>query len=123
MKKYTDSHEWILMETDEIGKVGVSDYARKELGNIVYIELPKVGQTVQAGQEAVVLESTKAAADIYSPISGEIVSVNEALKESPELFNQSLEEECWLFKIRISNPVEFNLLMDNETYQKLLNQV
>lgn len=121
MKKYTESHEWIEMETQEIGRVGVSQYAQKELGDIVYVELPKQGNTVNAGQEVAVLESTKAASDVYSPVSGVIVAVNPLLAHSPELINQSAEGEGWLFKIQPSNLAEIDLLMDLQGYQAMLN--
>jgi len=121
MKKYTDSHEWIQMESQEFGLVGVTKYAQKELGDIVFVELPKEGNSVNAGQEAVVLESTKAAADVYSPVSGKIMGVNELLRESPELINQSPEDQGWLFKIRLSNPAEIDLLMNLQAYEAMLN--
>ncbi len=121
MKKFTESHEWIVMETPEIGRVGVTEHAQKELGDIVYVELPKEASLVNAGQEAVVLESTKAAADVYSPVSGKIIEANEALRQSPELVNQSSEEQGWLFKIQLSNPAEIDLLMDLQAYQAMLN--
>lgn len=119
--KFTDSHEWIEMETADIARVGVSQYAQKELGDIVYIELPTIGRPVNAGQEVVVLESTKAAADAYSPASGMIVEVNDKLASAPELVNQSPEKDGWLFKIRLSNPAELDLLMDQQDYQAMLN--
>lgn len=119
--KYTDSHEWIILETAECARIGVTHYAQKELGDIVYVELPGIGKTVNAGQEAVVLESTKAAADVYSPVSGEIVEINETLLSQPELVNQSPEQQGWLFKLRLSNPSEIDSLMDQTAYQAMLN--
>jgi len=121
MKKFTDSHEWIVMETPEIGRVGITQYAQKELGDIVYVELPKEESLVNAGQEAVVLESTKAAADVYSPVSGKIISVNTLLKQSPELVNQACETDGWLFKIQILNAAEVDQLMDLQAYEAMLN--
>ena len=117
MKKYTTSHEWIEMQ-ENLGLVGVSDYAQNELGDIVYIELPEVGTQVKAGQEAVVLESTKAAADVYAPISGEIIEVNKELQETPELINSDAEGKGWLFKIQPQEEGELEKLMDKETYLK-----
>ena len=114
--RYTQSHEWIETE-GQIGTVGVSDHAQHELGEIVYIELPVVGKTVKAGEEAAVLESTKAAADVYSPVSGTIVAVNEALNDQSELVNRSPEQQGWIFKIKLSNPIELDKLMDAQTYQ------
>ncbi len=113
--KYTDTHEWYLA-----GKVGISKYAQQELGEIVYIELPKVGQQVEAGEEIAVLESTKAAADIYSPISGIVTAVNMKLKEDVNLLNQFPEKEGYLFEIVPSNPEEIKSLYAAEDYKKLV---
>lgn len=114
--KFTETHEWIEV-ADGIGTVGVSNYAQKELGDIVYIELPKAGKTVKAGEEAAVLESTKAAADVYSPVSGTIVEVNTALSSVPETVNKSPEKEGWLFKIKLASPQDMDKLMDAKDYQ------
>jgi glycine cleavage system H protein len=112
--KFTETHEWIALQ-DGIGVVGVTEHAQRELGDIVYVELPKVGKNVGKGEEAAVLESTKAAADVYSPISGTIVAVNTALTQTPELINSSPEKEGWLFKLTPSNQEEYNSLPDKET--------
>lgn len=114
--KFTPSHEWILVQ-DNIGTVGVTQYAQKELGEIVYVELPEVGKEVKAGAEAAVLESTKAAADVYSPVSGTIIEVNKTLSSASELVNKSPEKEGWLFKIKLSNAAELDVLMDAASYQ------
>jgi glycine cleavage system H protein len=119
--KFTDSHEWIELEGKEMARVGITTYAQKELGDIVYVELPIVGKQVNAKQEVAVLESTKAAADIYSPVSGTISEINVKLNTNPELINQSPEQEGWIYKIRLSNPAEIDLLMDKEEYQAMLN--
>ena len=119
--KYTDSHEWIEEENGKIARVGVTAFAQKELGDIVYVELPLVGQAVEAGQEIAVLESTKAAADIYSPVSGQVAEVNTKLKDSPELINQEPEKGGWIYKILLSNPAELDLLMDQTEYEAMLN--
>src|SRR3989304_4998764 len=100
--KFTDSHEWIDLNQG-VGTVGISTFAQKELGQVVYIEMPKVGKQVKAGEEVVVLESTKAAADIYAPVSGQIVAVNEALTGQIDLLNRAPEKEGWLFKIQVEN--------------------
>lgn len=113
MKKYTETHEWIQVE-DGIGTVGISDYAQRELGVIVYVELPQVGSKVKSGEEAAVLESTKAAADVYSPVSGVIHKVNTQLTDDSELVNRSAENEGWLFQVKLSNPDELNMLKDSE---------
>jgi glycine cleavage system H protein len=117
--KFTETHEWIDVR-DGVGIVGVTDYAQKELGDIVYVELPKIGSDVKKGQEAVVLESTKAAADVYSPVSGKIVEVNLALNDASELVNNFPEREGWLYKLTLSDPEEFDSLMDKEVYQSKL---
>lgn len=117
--KFTDSHEWIKVEND-IGTVGITEHAQKELGEVVYIELPAVGKKVKAGQEIAVLESTKAAADIYSPVSGEIVEINQTLGDFIHRINSSAEGEGWLFKIRLSNPSELENLHSQKEYLSLV---
>lgn len=109
--KFADSHEWIKVEGD-IGVVGISAHARKELGEIIFIQLPQIGAKLQLGEEAAVLESTKAAADIYAPVSGEVTEVNPDYQK----INTSPEEEGWLFKIKISSPSELDNLLDREQY-------
>lgn len=116
---FTDSHEWISVEGD-LGKVGVTAHAKKELGEVVYLELPEIGRQVKVGEEVVILESTKAAADIYAPVSGEIIAVNEAVRNSPDILNQSPEDRGWLFQIRLSNLQELDALMNRSSYQKLV---
>lgn len=119
--KFTDSHEWVEFEAKEIVRMGITTYAQKELGDIVYAELPIIGKQVNAKQEIAVLESTKAAADIYSPVSGIIVEVNGKLSTAPELINQSPEQEGWICKIQLSNLAEVDLLMDCTEYQAMLS--
>ncbi len=119
--KFTDSHEWIERETDDVARMGITSYAQKELGDIVYVELPVVGRRVRARQEVAVLESTKAAADVYSPLTGTIVEVNTRLNDAPEQVNQSSEAEGWICKIHFSDPEEWDSLMDREAYQAMLN--
>lgn len=119
--KYTESHEWVNVNSgNEIVSVGVTDHAQKELGEIVYVELPEVGKEVKAGAEAAVLESTKAAADVYAPVSGIIVAVNEQLKTSADLINRSAENEGWIFKIKMTAPKELEALMDKSAYHATL---
>lgn len=113
MKKFTESHEWIVVDQG-IGTVGVTHFAQKELGEIVYVELPEVGRSVKAGEEAAVLESTKAAADVYSPVSGKIVEVNTKVSSESDLVNKSAEAEGWLFKIALQDPKELEILLDKE---------
>ncbi|MBS4166240.1 MULTISPECIES: glycine cleavage system protein GcvH [unclassified Neochlamydia] len=113
--KFADTHEWIKV-TDRVGTVGISKHAQKELGEIVYVELPRIGKKVKAGEEAVVLESTKAATDIYSPVSGTITEVNPALSSVPDLVNTSPEKEGWLYKIEMDNLEELDKLMNSSEY-------
>ena len=120
--KFTETHEWLELN-DGIAVVGVTEHAQKELGDIVYVELPKPGKHVNAGEEISVLESTKAAADVYSPISGTILEVNEILSEKPELINQSPEANGWLFKIKPTNPIELKHLLDEETYKAKFHEL
>ena len=107
--KYTKTHEWVKAE-EKLATVGITDKAQKEIGDIVYVELPVIGKHVKAGEEGVVLESTKAAVDLYFPISGEIVAINESLKENPELINKSAEKEGWIYKVKMQNLKEYNQL-------------
>lgn len=111
--KFTESHEWIEIE-DGIGTVGVTTFAQKELGDIVYVELPKIGKEVRKGEEAAVLESTKAAADVYAPVSGKIVEVNSSLTQMSQLINTSPEKDGWLFKLILSDLKEIDSLLDRE---------
>jgi len=117
---FTDTHEWIRIRGVQ-GRVGITAYAKKELGDIVYVQLPEIGRIVKAGEEVVVLESTKAAADIYAPVSGEVIAVNEALKESPMPLNQSPEMDGWLFEMKLSNEKDLEFLIDSETYKQLID--
>lgn len=116
---FTDTHEWITIDND-VGTVGITSYAQKELGEIVYVELPKLGSQIKAGEEVAVLESTKAAADIYCPVSGDIIMINEKVKEDPSLLHSSSENQGWLFKIRLTHPQEVESLLDRHHYQQLI---
>lgn len=115
MMKYTESHEWVREEGD-VATMGITDFAQRELGDVVYVELPELGKSLVAGKEAAVLESTKAAADVYAPLTGEVIAINSRLKEEAELINRSPEGEGWIFKLRISRPEELQALMDQATY-------
>jgi len=114
--RYAETHEWIKVEGDT-GTVGITDHAQNELTDIVYVDPPKVGAAVTAGQAAAVVESVKAASDIYSPVDGEVVAVNEALSGNPSLVNTSPYEDGWLFKVRISNPSQAAALKSPEDYR------
>ncbi len=117
--KYTETHEWVITEGN-VGVIGITNHAQNQLGDIVFVELPKVGKQVKAGEEVVVLESTKAAADVYSPISGTVLEVNEALKNNPEIINQDPEKTGWIFKLQISDPTEIENLLDQSSYELLI---
>ena len=121
MIKYTKQHEWVAInDGDEKAAVGITDYAQKQLGDIVYVELPGIGAKVNKGDEAAVVESVKAAAEVYSPISGEILEVNENLADSPELINNEAEANGWFFKLAPSEESELEELMDKEGYDKYI---
>ncbi len=120
--KFTGSHEWVLV-SGTIGTVGITNHAQRELGEIVYVELPTLGKIVNRGAEAAVLESTKAAADVYTPVSGAIICVNERLQQEPDLVNSSPEEQGWLFKIQLAFPDELEALLDESAYAKLVGGV
>ena len=118
--KFTETHEWISLVGD-IGTVGITAYAEKELGDIVYVELPEVGKEIQAREEAVVLESTKAAVDVYCPVSGKIVELNQELKSDSGLINTSPEKSGWLFKVKLKDHSEYEELMDKQAYEEMVN--
>lgn len=113
--KYAPTHEWVRVEGD-IATVGITDHAQEALGDLVYIELPEVGDTVAAHDEAGVVESVKAASDIYAPVSGEIIAINEALGDAPETVNSDPYHDGWMYKIRMSDPVELDDLLSAEDY-------
>ena len=113
--KYTKSHEWLRIEDDGLITVGISDHAQELLGDLVFVELPEVGTELVAGDESCVVESVKAASDVYMPVSGEIVEVNEELADEPEVINNSPYDNGWLFKMRPSAD-ELDDLMDAEAY-------
>ena len=114
--KFLKSHEWARVEDNGLVRVGISDHAQSQLGDLVYVELPEVGATVQAGAGAAVIESVKAASDIYSPVSGEIVEVNELLNDKPETINEDAFGEGWMFAVRISDRAELDELLDADAY-------
>ncbi len=118
--KFTESHEWIKVEGEDQGIIGISSHAKNELGEVVYVELPEVGKKVHAGEELCVVESSKAAADIYSPVSGTILEVNSELSANPSMVNVSPEEKGWICKISLSNREELASLLDKEAYENNL---
>lgn len=116
MPHYTKDHEWIEIEGD-IGTIGITDHAQEQLGDVVYVELPEVGRKVKAGEACAVVESVKAASDIYAPLTGEIVAVNGDLTGNVTLVNDAAESEGWFFKLRLSAPGEKDGLMDRAAYE------
>lgn len=118
--KYTKDHEWAKVDGDVV-TVGITDYAQGELGDVVYVDLPDVGTEVSQNDTFGSIEAVKAVADMYSPVSGEVVDVNEAISDAPETINQDPYGEGWMVKIRISNPDELNSLMDAAAYKDLLS--
>ena len=119
--RYLETHEWARKEGDEV-VIGITDYAQSTLSDIVYVELPEVGDTLNKGDQFGVVESVKAAADVYLPMSGKVVAVNTALEETPELVNQDALGEGWLLRISPSDPGEWSELLDADAYQKVVEE-
>ena len=118
--KFNKSHEWARVEDDGLVRVGISDHAQAQLGDLVYVELPEIGASVVAGNAAAVVESVKAASDIYSPVSGEVVEVNELLSDKPETINEDAFGEGWIFAVRPSARAELETLLDAAAYEELI---
>lgn len=117
--KYTRDHEWIRIDADT-AVVGITDYAQTQLGDVVYVELPAVGRRVEKGREAAVVESVKAASEVYAPVSGEVIAINEALSGEPGKINADPMGEGWFLKLRIANTKELDELMDEAAYQSFV---
>lgn len=120
--KYASSHEWARLESDGTVVVGITDHAQEALGDIVYIELPEMGAAVDAGTEVAVVESVKAASDIYSPITGEVVEINPALEDEPETVNSSPYADGWLFRVKVGSTDELEEMMDADGYQAAVDE-
>lgn len=120
MKKFTQDHEWIEL-IDGVGTVGITDHAQAELGDIVFVELPELEAEITQGDEAAVIESVKAAGEIKSPVSGEIVEVNDALVDTPAMVNDDPEGDGWVYKIRLSDEGELDELMDEDAYKDFIS--
>jgi len=118
--KFMKSHEWARVEDKGTVTVGISDHAQGLLGDLVYVELPSVGDTVKAGNAVAVVESVKAASDVYAPVSGEVVAVNEALPDKPETINEDAYGDGWIFVIEAEDPEQLNELLDPDAYAELL---
>lgn len=114
--KYQDSHEWVRDEGDGTATIGITDHAQDSLGDVVFVELPEVGRVLAVGEESAVVESVKAASDIYAPVSGEVIAINEALEDDPEIVNNSPYGDGWFFKVRMANASELEGLLDAASY-------
>lgn len=118
--KFLKSHEWARVEDDGSITVGISDHAQSQLGDLVYVELPQVGDSVDAGAGCAVVESVKAASDVYSPVSGAIIAVNAALADKPETINEDAYGEGWIFVVKPSDPAELEEMLDPDAYAELI---
>ncbi|MHA6198325.1 glycine cleavage system protein GcvH [Pseudomonas wadenswilerensis] len=118
-RRYAESHEWAKLEADGTVTVGISDHAQQALGDVVFVELPEIGKVFGQGDAAGVVESVKAASDIYSPVGGEVIAVNEDVSDSPELLNEE-PYESWIFKLKPSDKSELDKLLDAKAYQALI---
>jgi len=120
-RRYTKEHEWVRVQ-DDLGTVGITDYAQDQLGDIVYVDLPSVGTQVKQLEKLGEIESVKAVSDLYSPVSGEVVEVNQGVNDKPELVNQSPYEEGWLVRLRLADPAELDNLLTAKQYDELIAQ-
>jgi len=118
--KFTDEHEWIRVEGD-VATVGITSYAAEQLGDVVFVELPEVGKAVEKGGDAAVVESVKAASEVYAPVTGEVVEVNSVLIDAPQTVNESAEGDGWFIKVKLSNPSELDGLMDADAYKAFVD--
>jgi glycine cleavage system H protein len=116
-KYFSEDHEWIEVNGDA-GTIGISDYAQEQLGDVVFIDLPEIGKTISAGDELAVVESVKAASDVYSPVSASITEVNETLNENPQLVNEDAEGKGWFARVKLTNSAELEKLMKPEDYNR-----
>ena len=121
-RKYTKDHEWISMDCS-IGTVGISEYAQVQLGDVVFVEIPGIGINYKKGEEAAVVESVKAASEVYAPVDGEIVEVNSALEEDPSMVNSDAEGRGWFYKIKVNSLSDLDELMDGETYKLFVQEL
>lgn len=115
--KYTRDHEWLRLEDDAVVTIGITDHAQTQLGDLVFVEVPETGSSLGAGDAAAVVESVKAASDVYAPVAGEVVGANEQLDESPELVNNDPFGEGWIYKLRVENPDALDELMSAADYE------
>lgn len=120
--KYTSEHEWVLRSGADTVRVGITDYAQQQLGDVVFVQLPDVGDSVEAGAGIGEVESTKSVSDIYAPLSGEVVARNEELDDRPELINTEPRDGGWMFELKLSDSAAWDELLDEAAYQKLIDQ-
>jgi len=118
--RYAKSHEWLKLASDGTGVVGITDYAQNSLGDITYVQLPKVGASLKAGESFGVVESVKAASDLYAPVAGVVTEVNPALNNAPETVNSAPYDAGWMLKLKLANPADASALLDADAYSKLL---
>lgn len=119
--KYTEDHEWILVE-DDVATIGITDFAQEQLGDVVFVELPDEGDTLEAGKTFGVVESVKAVSDVYAPVSGEVIEINEALPDEPETLNTSPYEDGWMIKVKLEDGADLDDLMDAASYQEFVEK-
>jgi glycine cleavage system H protein len=117
--KYAKSHEWLKLQADGTALVGITDYAQNSLGDITFVQLPKVGATLKAGEAFGVVESVKAASDVYAPVAGTVLEVNKALDANPEKVNQAPYTDAWMLKLQVANPADADSLMTSDDYAKV----
>jgi glycine cleavage system H protein len=117
--KYTEDHEWIRIDGD-VAVIGITEHAQEQLGDVVFVELPKVGKTIMKGKEAAVVESVKAASEVYAPVTGEVVAVNSELEGDPSLVNRGAEGDGWFMKVKLKDASELDKLMDKAAYDKFV---
>jgi len=119
MLKFTSDHEWVLLD-DDCATIGITEYAQEQLGDLVFVQLPKPGTSLEAGGVAAVVESVKAASEVYAPIDGEVIAANDDVSREPALINSDPMKKGWLFKLKISNRVQLDALMDEQAYKSML---
>jgi glycine cleavage system H protein len=119
--RFTTDHEWVRLDGD-VATIGITDYAQSQLGDVVYVELPEIGRRIEQGKEAAIVESVKAASDVYSPVTGEVVEVNEALTTDPAKVNADPMGEGWFLKVRLVDAKELDALMDEAAYQRFIEE-
>ncbi len=118
-KRYTKDHEWVVLDGD-IATIGITDHAQEQLGDVVHVELPELDREVSANEACAVVESVKAASDVYAPLAGKVVEINETITEEPAIVNSDAEGEGWFFKLELDDPASFEELMDDEAYEEFM---